>query len=83
MDEKHVRQIDRWLKWMAVLGPMISGIVFGAVGYIGGYQRSVEEIKTHGSRLVLLESWKDRQDAFNLETVKAITRLKALMKEPQ
>lgn len=81
-DHEHNRAIDKWLKYVAIFGPMVSGIVFGAAGYVGGYQHAKEEVVSIGNRTTLLEGWKERQEAFNQQTVASIARLKALMKEP-
>ena len=78
---EHTRQIDKWLKWMAVLGPLVSGMTFGAAGYVSGYNQCRTQILANGHRLDLMEGWKDRQEAFNQQTVAAIARLKALMKD--
>lgn len=77
------RSIDRWLKWAAVVGPMVSGLVFGCVGYVGGYQAAKEKLENHTIRIVQLEGWKEKQVEFNQTTVVAIERLKVLAKDLQ
>lgn len=82
-EHDHARIMDKWLKYVAILGPMVSGVVFGSAGYVVGYQHAREELASQGARIQLIEGWKTQQDAFNLKTVTAITRIKALIKDSQ
>lgn len=79
----HLRSIDRWMKYVAIFGPMVSGIVFGGAGYVVGYTQAKQEIRETAQRVGSLEGWKIKQDEFNLVTVRAITRLKAIVKDTQ
>lgn len=76
-DNGHIRQIDRWLKWVAILGPMVSGVVFGSAGFVGGYSRAKEELVTLGHRTTLLEGWKEKQEDFNKVVIQQIATLQA------
>lgn len=76
-DDIHSRQMDKWLKWVAIVGPFF-GFLFGiASGTVIVYQA----YKQDHSDISLLFSFKDKQDDFNQKTVAAIARLKALMKD--
>jgi hypothetical protein len=79
----HYRAIDKWMKYVAIFGPMVSGIVFGGVGYAKGFYDAKDQITIVGTRITSIENWKERQDEFNIKTVSAIARLKALMKDMQ
>lgn len=79
VEHEHTRQIDRWLKWVAVLGPVVGWLLGVPTGVVVAYQA----FKQDHNDIVQLQSWKDKQEEFNLETVKAITRLKALIKDIQ
>jgi hypothetical protein len=69
--------MDRWLKWMVFIGPIVTYLLGVPTGYILAKQ----EIQSIGARTSLLEGWKDKQIEFNQETVKAIARIKALVKD--
>jgi len=73
------RYMDKWLKWAAILGPIL-GFLFGnCSGALVTYQA----FKDESMRITNIEGWKEKQDDFNRETVKAISRLKALIKDSQ
>lgn len=76
-----MRSIDRWLKWAAVVGPMVSGLIFGGIGYVAGYKQARDAIIQNTQEIVLLKSWKEKQVEFNQQTVISITRLKTLIKD--
>lgn len=75
----HVRQIDRWLRWAAILGPFL-GFMFGI---LSGSMIAYQAFKNQDNRIVSIEGWKEKQDAFNEKTVVAITRLKVIVKDLQ
>lgn len=77
MSDAHpARAIDRWLKYAAIIGPFL-GFTFGiCTGAWGTYQAFKDEDR----RVVLIESWKDKQDDFNRNTVDAIARLQEVVK---
>lgn len=78
-EHDHSRQIDKWMKYVAILGPFL-GFIFGVgSGTVIAYQA----YKTDSGRITLLEGFKDKQDEFNLKTVQAISRLKALIKDTE
>lgn len=78
-DHERPRAIDRWLKWAAVLGPITTFIL----GIFSGAMITYQAFKDDSMRITSLEGWKEKQDDFNRETVKAIARLKALIKDSQ
>ena len=75
-EHRETREIDKWLKWAAVMGP-IFGFIFGLCGgAIGAYQAFKDD--TH--RIQLIEGWKDKQEDFNKATIEAIATLKEVVK---
>lgn len=74
---EHTRSIDKWLKWVALLGPFMGFLLGVGSGTIAAYQA----FKSDANRISQLENWKERQVEFNQETVKAISRMKALIKD--
>lgn len=80
MSDPHVRTTNKWLKYVAIFGPMVSGIVFGATGYVAGFQNAKEQIVTISKRQDLYDGWKEKQDDFNRNTVVAIAQLQEIVK---
>lgn len=82
----HERQIDKWLKYTAVIGPLttfILGIGTGTWGTYKALQSDGYRIEQITEKIGRLEGWKEHQDDFNQKTVAAIARLQALMKDSQ
>ena len=81
MSEPHQykeRGIQRWMKWGVVILPpfaLISGFIMGRMD---GYRIAYDKMVNNGNRISLLEGWKDRQEAFNQQTVEAISMLKTI-----
>jgi hypothetical protein len=73
------RYMDSWLKWVAILGPFL-GFLFG-VG--SGTMIAYQAYQRDHSDIGILFNWKDKQDTFNQQTVAAIARLKALIRDSQ
>lgn len=72
----HDRATDRWLKWVAVIGPII-GVLFGVCsGAVVTYQA----FKNDGNRISLIEGWKEKQEDFNKVTISAIATLQEVVK---
>ena len=72
----HVRDIDRWLKWVAIIGPVF-GFVFGmCAGTVTAYQA----FKHDSDRIELIEGWKNKQEDFNKETIRAVSALQEIVK---
>ena len=75
--ERHERSGDKFLRWMVIIGPIL-GFMFGnCAGAVITYQA----FKNLDGKVSLLVDWSEKQNEFNLETVKAIARLKALIKD--
>lgn len=77
---EHVRSMDKWLKWAVILAPMVSGVVFGTAGYIGGYLNARADIQVTANRVALVEGWKDKQEEFNKTIIRQIATLNAIVK---
>lgn len=73
------RYMDQWLKWVAVIGPIISFVMGNCTGAVITYN----SMKDQQIRISNLEQWKAVQDAFNEKTVVAIARLKVIVKDLQ
>lgn len=71
------RNIDAWLKWVALVGPIVTYLLGVASGAVGVFQM----FRADSARITQLEVWKETQSQFNQETVKAVARLKALLKD--
>ena len=70
----HERATDRWLKWMAVLGPIL-GVMFGLCsGSVVTYQA----FRNQGDKITLLESWKEKQEEFNKVVIGQIATINAM-----
>ena len=81
MDKPHqTRAIDRWLKYVAIFGPMVSGLVFGGAGYVAGFQNARDQIVVLHKRQDLYDGWKEKQDDFNRNIIVAIAQLQEIVK---
>lgn len=84
MSDHIERSVDKWLKWSALIGPIIGFILGNCSGAIITYQ-SIQndraQIVTIANRVANIEGWKTSQEEFNRTTIAAIARLKALIKD--
>lgn len=71
----HVRNMDKWLKWMAFIGPFVAYVLGLGSGALAAYQT----VKGDHAQVVLLSNWKEKQTEFNQTTVAAIARLNAMI----
>lgn len=68
--------MDSWLKWMAILGP-IFGLVFGVCS---GAVITYQAFKADGSRITLIEGWREKQEEFNKVIIGQIATLNEISK---
>lgn len=85
-DRQQSRAIDKWLRWTAIVGPVIGFFLGNCSGAIITYQAiSNDRFMMAGiiKHQEVLDGWKDKQEDFNRNILAAIARLKALVKDMQ
>lgn len=74
--ESHERSLDRWLKYAVIIGPLITYVLGIGTGVWGAYQA----YKDDSHRITLVEGWKEKQEDFNKETIRAISTLQEVVR---